>query len=154
MPAPFVVAHLQVGLAMQSLGAPLAEEGDERAGLYLTNALTGWEPRTTTPLPFQELQDERDRAERVKQTTPILVILGNPPHNGFAGMAVDEERQLSDAYRITKRVRPPEGRGLNDPDPALKTRYSTRRPRWPLNPTETPPRLSGCDPPGIGRTQA
>ncbi len=114
MPAPFVVAHLQVGLTMRALGAPLTEEGDERAGIYLTNALTGWEPHTTKPLPFPELEDERERAAQVKQATPILVILGNPPYNGFAGMAVHEERELSDAYRITKRVRPPEGRGLND----------------------------------------
>ena len=114
MPAPFVVAHLQVGLTMQDLDATLAEDGTERAGVFLTNALTGWEPRTTKPLPFPELEEERDRAERVKQDTPILVILGNPPYNGFAGMAVDEERELSQAYRSTKRVRRPEGQGLND----------------------------------------
>ncbi len=114
MPAPFVVAHLQVGLTMQELDAPLADDGTERAGVYLTNALTGWEPRTNKPLPFPELEEERDRAERVKQERPILVILGNPPYNGFAGMAVDEERELSDAYRRTKRVRSPEGQGLND----------------------------------------
>ena len=114
MPAPFVVAHLQAGLTMQDLDAPLADDGAERAGIFLTNALTGWEPRTTKPLPFPELEEERDRAERVKQETPILVILGNPPYNGFAGMAVDEERELSEAYRTTRRVRRPEGQGLND----------------------------------------
>ena len=114
MPAPFVVAHLQVGLTMQALDAPLDDDGAERAGIFLTNALTGWEPRTTRPLPFPELEEERDRAERVKQETPILVILGNPPYNGFAGMAVDEERELSEAYRTTRRVRRPEGQGLND----------------------------------------
>ena len=65
-------------------------------------------------MPFPELEEERDRAERVKQETPVLVILGNPPYNGFAGMAVDEERELSEAYRTTKRVRRPEGQGLND----------------------------------------
>ena len=115
MPAPFVVAHLQVGLTMQNLDAPLADEGNERASVFLTNALTGWEPHTTKPLPFPELEEERARAERVKQETPILVILGNPPYNGFAGMAVDEERELSVAYRNTRRVRRPEGQGLNDP---------------------------------------
>ncbi len=114
MPAPFVVAHLQVGLTMQALDAPLSEEGNERAGVFLTNALTGWEPRTQKPLPFPELEEERDRAERVKQDTPVLVILGNPPYNGFAGMAVDEERELSEAYRTVKGVRKPEGQGLND----------------------------------------
>ncbi len=114
MPAPFVVAHLQVGLALRELDAPLADDGTERAGVFLTNALTGWEPRVTKPLPFPELEEERDRAERVKRDAPILVILGNPPYNGFAGMAVEEERELSDAYRTTRRVRKPEGQGLND----------------------------------------
>ena len=114
MPAPFVVAHLQVGLTMQELDAPLADDGLERPGVFLTNALTGWEPEVQKPLPFPELEEERDRAGRVKQETPILVILGNPPYNGFAGMAVDEERELSVAYRTTKRVRRPEGQGLND----------------------------------------
>ena len=114
MPAPFVVAHLQVGLTMQELDAPLSDDGDERAGVFLTNALTGWEPVVQKPLPFPELEEERERAERVKQDTPVLVILGNPPYNGFAGMAVDEERELSEAYRTTKQVRRPEGQGLND----------------------------------------
>ncbi len=70
MPAPFVVAHLQVGLAMQALDAPLAADGTERAGIFLTNALTGWEPRANKPLPFPELEEERDRAEKVKRAAP------------------------------------------------------------------------------------
>ena len=115
MPAPFVVAHLQVGLALRALDAPLAENRDERAQIILTNALTGWEPEEDkSPLPFPELEEERGRAERVKLDAPILVILGNPPYNGFAGMAVGEESALADAYRAAKRVRKPEGQGLND----------------------------------------
>ena len=114
MPAPFVVAHLQVGLTMQSLDAPLAEDGNERAGVFLTNALTGWDTGENKTILFPELEEERERASRVKQDRPILVILGNPPYNGFAGMAVDEEHELSSAYRKTRRVRKPEGQGLND----------------------------------------
>ena len=114
MPAPFVVAHLQVGLTMQDLDAPLSDNGSERAGISLTNALTGWQPQKQEALAIPELAEERDRAEEVKQKRPILVILGNPPYNGFAGMAVDEERELSTAYRRTRRVRRPEGQGLND----------------------------------------
>ena len=114
MPAPFVVAHLQVDLTLHDLDAPLPDDGTERAGVFLTNALTGWEPRTTKPLPFPELEEERDRAERVKQETPILVILGNPPYNGFAGVAVDEEHELLDAYRKPRRVRLADPRALND----------------------------------------
>ena len=114
MPAPFVVAHLQVGLALDGLGAPLGEE--ERAGVFLTNALTGWEPTDEEKqmVAFPELEEERDRANQVKRETPVLVILGNPPYNGFAGVAVEEERELTDAYRTVRRVRKPEGQGLND----------------------------------------
>ena len=114
MPAPFVVAHLQVGLTMQDLDAPLSEDGDERAGIFLTNALTGWESRSNKSIPFPELEEERDRAERVKQDTPILVILGNPPYNGFAGVAMDEEWELLEAYRNPQRVHLGDTRGLND----------------------------------------
>ena len=116
MPAPFVVAHLQIDLALRELGVALSDDGSERASIYLTNALTDWEGTGagSQTVAFPELQEERDRAGRVKQDTPILVILGNPPYNGFAGMAVDEESDLVKAYRSTRRVRRPEGQGLND----------------------------------------
>ena len=116
LPAPFVVSHLQLGLLLQNFGAPLAEKGNERIGVYLTNALTGWEPPKGPKkhLLFPELEEERDAAEHVKRDTPILVILGNPPYNGFAGVAVAEERALTDAYRTAKKVPVPQGHGLND----------------------------------------
>lgn len=116
LPAPFVVSHLQIGLMLQHHGAPLSDKKKERAGVYLTNALTGWEPpKTPKRLPFVELEEERDAADHVKRDTPILVILGNPPYNGFAGIArVEEERDLSLAYKTTKRAPPPQGQGLNE----------------------------------------
>ena len=44
----------------------------------------------------------------------ILVIIGNPPYDGLAGVAVEEERALSEAYRKTKAAPAPQGQGLND----------------------------------------
>jgi len=122
LPAPFVVAHLQLGLLLHNLGAPLSGQPDadgmyERAGVYLTNALTGWEPPTGPKqqiLGLPELEQERDAAAHVKRDTPILVILGNPPYNGFAGLAVAEERDLSKAYRVAKGTKQPQGQVLND----------------------------------------
>lgn len=115
LPAPFVVAHLQLGLVLRRYGAPLANDANERAGVYLTNALTGWEPlEDPKDLLFPELQKERDAANKVKQESPIIVILGNPPYNGFAGLAVEEERDLVAAYRTTKHAPNPQGQGLND----------------------------------------
>ena len=117
LPAPYVVAHLQLGLLLHRLGAPLADQENERVGVYLTNALTGWQASDAKKQPlvgFPELADERDAAEGVKQKAPILVILGNPPYNGLAGVAMAEERDLSVAYRKAKATRQPQGQGLND----------------------------------------
>jgi len=103
MPAPYVIAHWQVGLLLSQFGAPLADESDERAGIYLTNSLTGWEPpqgpKKQLKLAYPELAEERDAAERVKREAPILVILGNPPYNAFAGVASEAEGGLVDAYK-------------------------------------------------------
>jgi hypothetical protein len=119
LPAPFVVAHLQLGLLLQSLGLSLDETKSERAAIYLTNALTGWEPPSEAAerqlaFPIAEFQAEKQAADDIKQEKPIIVILGNPPYNGFAGVAVEEERGLSDAYRTTQRAPVPQGQGLND----------------------------------------
>jgi hypothetical protein len=102
LPAPFVVSHLQLGLLLRRLDAPLRVDSDERAGVYLTNALTGWEPpqkpKDELPL-FPELMAERDAANKVKCEAPILVILGNPPYNAFAGTSPEEEGGLVKPYK-------------------------------------------------------
>ncbi len=116
LPAPFVVAHLQLGLLLRNLGAPLPDDGSARVGVYLTNALTGWEPpkEAQIRLLFAEMEQEREAAEKVKRDTPVLVILGNPPYDGLAEVAIEEERDLSESYRTTRRAPPPQGQGLND----------------------------------------
>jgi len=107
LPASFVVAHLQLGLLLQSFGAPLDDEGQERVGVYLTNSLTGWE--TMDPekekafqallTGFPELLEEKVTSDGVKREKPILVILGNPPYNAFAGVSPAEEAGLVDVYK-------------------------------------------------------
>ncbi|MDG4560234.1 MAG: N-6 DNA methylase [Candidatus Competibacter sp.] len=126
LPAPYVVAHLQLGLLLHQWGAALdldeATGQTERLGVYLTNALTGWQPpdedgkkrMAQLALNFPELMAENNAARAVKQERRILVILGNPPYNGFAGVAIDEEQELTRAYRQTRRAPPPQGQGLND----------------------------------------
>ena len=107
LPASFVVAHLQLGLLLQNLGAPLDTQGQERLGVFLTNALTGWEPLDPTKekafesmlTGFPELLDERVFADGVKRDKPILVILGNPPYNAFAGTSPSEEAGMVDVYK-------------------------------------------------------
>ena len=102
MSAPFVVAHWQVGNLLAELDAPVDPEKGERPAIFLTNALVGWEPPTdpkaSLPL-FPELEQERDQAEEIKREVPILVVLGNPPYNAFAGTSPEEEAGLVDPYK-------------------------------------------------------
>jgi type I restriction-modification system DNA methylase subunit len=103
LPAPFVVSHLQLGLMLHRLGAPLSTKMDERVGVYLTNSLTGWEPPKEPKqhvMEFmKELEEERDAADRVKREAKILVVLGNPPYNAFAGVSPEEEQGLVEPYK-------------------------------------------------------
>jgi hypothetical protein len=102
LPAPFVIAHLQLGLLLQQLEAPLTDKSSDRVGVYLTNSLTGWEPPKGPKkqiVIWPEMEDERKSADEIKQTTRILVILGNPPYNAFAGTSPAEEEGLVEVYK-------------------------------------------------------
>src|ERR1035437_1671559 len=101
MPAPFVVAHLQMGLLLQSLGVALDDAKGERAGIFLTNSLTGWDFTGANPQlkNWPELEAERAGAGKVKQETKILVIIGNPPYNAYAGISPEEEHGLVEPYK-------------------------------------------------------
>lgn len=66
LPAPFVVAHLQIGLYLQEIDAAF-DKKEDRAAIYLTNALTGWDPlKDPKPGIFDELNDERALATGVR----------------------------------------------------------------------------------------
>jgi hypothetical protein len=115
MPAPFVIAHMEIARLLDDAGAALSEQ--QRPGIYLTNALTGWVPEVhPQSVLSEEFRREREDSEHVKQQGTILVILGNPPYNGYAGIAkIEEERDLTNAYREAIPGLPaPQGQGLND----------------------------------------
>lgn len=109
--APFVVAHLQLHLILSSLGG---EPGsDDRVGVFLTNSLTGWhDGDEQVKLHFPELQAEHDAAHAIKTKKRIIVILGNPPYNRFAGAPIEEERDLVDPYKGIRRD--PKGRQIGN----------------------------------------
>jgi len=108
--APFVVAQLQIHLLLADLGVHLGDRG--RPAIYLTNSLTGWEEPEQVRLNFPELQSEHDESQRVKRGSRIIVVLGNPPYNRFAGTALAEEADLVDHYKGIVRIpkRDPKGR--------------------------------------------
>lgn len=101
LPAPFVVAHLQLSVLLENFGAKFIDDKQERMSVYLTNSLTGWEKNFDGKqiVAFPEMQEEKDAAEKVKMEKPILVIIGNPPYNAFAGTSSEEEGDLVDGYK-------------------------------------------------------
>jgi len=95
--APYVVAQLQLWLILSELG--VEPDPKHRPAIYLTNALTGWDGPEQLKLRFPELQEEHDAAQRVKREERIIIVLGNPPYNRFAGAPMDEEADLVDRYK-------------------------------------------------------
>jgi hypothetical protein len=138
LPAPFVISHLQLGLLLGNLGAPLSDDRTERAGVFLTNSLTGWELRDQPSLVWPEMEAERKGSDEVKRDKPILVVLGNPPYNAFAGISPQEEEGLVELYKGAYSVAPPRN---------VKT---TRLPRRSKNITKMLKRYRLSDPESRG----
>jgi hypothetical protein len=102
LPAPFVVSHLQIGLFLKLAGAGMDPQRGERAGVFLTNSLTGWSPADgpqTRLTGYFDLEREREAATDVKRVKRVLVVIGNPPYNGFAGVSPAEEQGLVEPYK-------------------------------------------------------
>jgi hypothetical protein len=95
--APFVIAQLQLYLLLAQIGA--APDEKHRPAVFLTNALTGWGGPDQLKLNFPELQQEHDAARGVKREAKVIVVLGNPPYNRFAGVPLEEEADLADYYK-------------------------------------------------------
>ena len=99
LPAPFVIAHLQLGLLLAEAGAEL-DEG-ERVGVYLTNSLLGWKKdakEDVNPI-WPQFAREKEAADHVKRQEKILVFIGNPPYDRFTGVAESEQADLIAPYK-------------------------------------------------------
>jgi predicted helicase len=94
--APFAISQLQLYMLLDQMGIPPTKD---RLGIYLTNALTGWRDPANIKINFPEMKMEFDASQKVKQTAKIIVILGNPPYDRFAGVAQDEEADLVAHYK-------------------------------------------------------
>jgi hypothetical protein len=95
--APFVITQLQLYVILTELGAKAGKA--ERPAVFLTNALSGWDGPENIKLNFPELKQEHEAARNVKRKARIIVMLGNPPYNRFAGSAMKEEADLVDHYK-------------------------------------------------------
>ncbi len=86
--APYAVAHLKLGMQLAALDLPVDErsswaydfKSDERLGIYLTNTLEQVLGRSRLLL-GSFISDEANEAARVKQDSPVMVVIGNPPYS-------------------------------------------------------------------------
>lgn len=95
--APFAVAQLQLYLLLDSLGAK--PDPAKRLMIYLTNSLSGWRDTGDIKLSFPEMREEFDASQEVKRNAKIIVVIGNPPYDAFAGAAQAEEGELVAHYK-------------------------------------------------------
>ena len=80
--APYAIAHLKIGLKLLETGYRF--ENDERARVYLTNAL---EPAGDDQLPLDilpALAHEAEAVNEIKRTQRFTVVIGNPPYSGLS----------------------------------------------------------------------
>ncbi len=93
--APYTVAHLKLGLALQEKGYDFQ---DERLRIFLTNTLE--EPHTTVQqtMMAQWLSKEANAAKDIKTDQPVMVIIGNPPYSGHSANVGDWIKELLRRY--------------------------------------------------------
>ncbi|MDP2630869.1 MAG: type ISP restriction/modification enzyme, partial [Candidatus Uhrbacteria bacterium] len=80
------IAHLKLSIAFKQTGFTIF---NKRLGIYLTNSLEQAGPQADLlSLGFaQSIAEEAKEAAVIKNETPIMVVLGNPPYSGESSNA-------------------------------------------------------------------
>ena len=81
MMAPYTIAHLKLSMAFKETGF---WNFHRRLGIYLTNSLEEGAKQTEMLTSFglaESIAEESKEAEKIKNKTPIMVVLGNPPYS-------------------------------------------------------------------------
>jgi hypothetical protein len=81
MMAPYAIAHMKIGLKLAETGYRFGTE--ERARIYLTNALEPWQKQLTLP-DFAALAHEALAVNEIKRNKRFTVVIGNPPYSGHS----------------------------------------------------------------------
>ena len=100
MMAPYTIAHLKLSMAFKETGF---WNFHRRLGIYLTNSL---EESTTQNKLFtgfglaESIAEESKEAAIIKNETPIMVVIGNPPYSGESSNA---SYHGNDVYKVEPR---------------------------------------------------
>jgi predicted helicase len=86
MMTPYTIAHLKVSIALRETGFKYFNEtktGKTRLRVYLTNSLEQSETQQElSSFGFAEsIAEEAKEADKIKNETPIMVVIGNPPYS-------------------------------------------------------------------------
>jgi len=99
--APYAVAHIKLGILLQETGYDFT--GDQRLGIYLTNALGEAITQASTLGFARFITDEANAAAEIKRDKPIMVVLGNPPYSVSSANQGDHIDRLMDRYKAAVR---------------------------------------------------
>jgi predicted helicase len=95
--APYTVAHMKLGIQLRESGYEF--DGDQRLGIYLTNALEKPVFREEVAAFARYITQEANAAAEVKRDKPIMVVLGNPPYSVSSANKGDYIEDLMDRYK-------------------------------------------------------
>lgn len=101
MMAPYAIAHMKIGLKLAETGYKFATE--ERARIYLTNALEPWQRQLTLP-DFEALAHEAQAVNEIKRDKRFTVVIGNPPYSGLSANMSEEAGRIIDPYKYINGV--------------------------------------------------
>ena len=101
--APYAIAHLKIGLKLFETGYGF--ESDERARVYLTNALEPAEDEQLMLDFLPALAHEAKAVNAIKRKQRFTVVIGNPPYKSVSLNRGVWIRKLVDDY-----LQLPEGR--------------------------------------------
>jgi predicted helicase len=79
--AAYTIAHLKLSLQLREQGYSF--KSDKRLNIFLTNTLDEGKDKQQTVIFAKWLSDEANKANAVKQDSPVMVILGNPPYSNY-----------------------------------------------------------------------
>jgi predicted helicase len=101
MMAPYAIAHMKMGLKLTETGFTAWEKlgPENRANIYLTNALEPWAAQLDLP-GFDALAHEAAAVNEVKKNKKFTVITGNPPYSGVSSNNSEYAVRLVDAYKV------------------------------------------------------
>lgn len=99
MMAPYTIAHLRLGIAFKKTGF---WDFHRRLGIYLTNSLENSDANQLS-IAFglaESIAEESKQASVIKNDTPIMVVVGNPPYSGVSSNETKFANSLVERYKV------------------------------------------------------